>query len=137
MVRLAIEGHPDFQLATVETDRPGPSYMIETIGRLEEARPDDDFSLIIGGDSLRAFHTWFRYEEIVRRAGLIVYDRSGLGYSEVEERILQAVTWIPEPPVIGISSSDIRGRVQTGQSIRYLVPEPVEQYIRRRNLYSA
>ncbi len=69
--------------------------------------------------------------------GLVVFDRSGLDYSEVDEDIMAAVKWIPNPPLLEISSSDIRARIAAGKSIRYLVPESVEHYIRRRDLYSA
>jgi len=137
MVTRAIHGHPSFAVSDVELTRPGPSYMVETVSILSEEHPHDTLSLVIGGDSLAAFHTWFRFEEILRSVDLIVFDRPGMDYSEVGAEILKAVKWVPAPPLVGISSSDIRQRVASGVSIRYLVPESVEHYIRRRNLYSA
>jgi len=137
MVARAIVGNPYFELSDVEVTRPGASYMVETISILKTQRSEQHFDLIIGGDSLHAFHTWFRFREIVRQVGLVVFDRSGLDYSEVEEDIMAAVKWIPNPPRLEISSSDIRARIAAGKSIRYLVPESVEHYIRRRDLYSA
>jgi len=137
MVSRAINGNPSFVVSDVELSRPGPSYMVETVSILSEEHPHDSLSLVIGGDSLAAFDTWFRYEEILRMVDLIVFDRPGMDYSSVGSDIMESVRWIPEPPLVAISSSDIRHRVAASISIRYLVPESVEHYIRRRNLYSA
>lgn len=137
MVERAIRGNPYFELSDVELTRPGASYMVETIAILKDRSPNDRFDLIIGGDSLRDFHTWFRFREIVREVKLVVFERKDLDYSEVNPEIMAAVEWIPDPPLLEISSSDVRRRIASGTSIRYLVPEAVEHYIRRRNLYAA
>jgi nicotinate-nucleotide adenylyltransferase len=136
MVERAIKGNPFFELSDVEVRRPGPSYMIETIAILKNQHPHDRFDLVIGGDSLDAFHTWFRFEEIIRQAQLVVFDRHGLDHSHVSSAIMDRVTFVPDPLLLQLSSSDIRRRVAAGKSIRYLVPETVEYYIRRQHLYA-
>jgi nicotinate-nucleotide adenylyltransferase len=137
MVARAIKENPYFELSDVEMTRPGTSYTVETISLLKDRYPGEHFDLIIGGDSLRSFHTWFRFEEIVRQVKLIVFDRTGGDYENVSPEIMHAASLIPSPPLIEISSSAIRARVANGKSIRYLVPEAVEHYIRRRKLYAA
>lgn len=137
MVSRATKENPYFEVSDVEVSRPGPSYMVETLSILGQKHPNDRLDLIIGGDSLRAFHTWFRYEDIIRRCHLIVFDRPGLDYADVSDTTMQVVDWVRDPVLVGVSSSLVRARVASGKSIRYLVPEAVEHYIRRRNLYTA
>ncbi|HEX9658964.1 MAG TPA: nicotinate-nucleotide adenylyltransferase [Rhodothermales bacterium] len=137
MAERAIKGNPFFEVSDVEVRRPGPSYMIETIAILKDLHPHDRFDLVIGGDSLDAFHTWFRFEEIIRQAQLIVFDRHGLDHSHVSSAIMDRVNFVTDPLLLQISSSDIRRRVAAAKSIRYLVPETVEYYIRRQHLYAA
>ncbi len=126
MLTAAIDREPGFSASRLEIDRPPPSYSIDTVEGLRVARPDTDFFLLIGEDNLPQLASWHRFEELRRLVQFVVLDRSG---ATVEGRY----------PVmrrrIDISATTIRNRVASGQSIRYLVPEAVEQIIRRENLY--
>lgn len=90
--------------------------------------------LILGEDSLRTFHTWRAPEEIVARVPLIVYRRPGAPDHPVDPRFLARTTFV-EAPLLEISATEIRRRCREGRSIRYLVPEPVRQYIIQNQLY--
>ncbi len=138
MLRLALEGSP-FELSTLEVERPGPSYTVDTLRELHAALPAASLYFIMGYDALLDLPNWHQPQEIVRLALLAVARRPGAEDSVEElERELPGVSgrvvWVTMPP-IGISASDIRARVRAGRSVRYLVPPGVEEYIHRHRLY--
>lgn len=136
MVELAIDGHPHFSASTIEIDRKGKSYTLDTLHTLQEANPNTQYHLIIGGDSLRDFMSWHKPLKIIASAPLIVYDRPHIQTdtpelpANLKKRVLTA-----SAPLLDISSTEIRKRVAQGQSIRYLVPGAVQHYIKQHNLY--
>lgn len=126
MLMAAIAHEDSFSASRLEIDRPPPSYSIDTVGLLRAERPDTEFLFLIGEDNLPQLSSWHRFDELHRLVQFVVLDRSG---ATVEGRY---------PVVrrrIDISATTIRNRVASGQSIRYLVPEAVEQIIRQENLY--
>ncbi len=136
MVRLAVEGNPFFVASDVEIRRGGRSYTIDTIRALQTQHPEWELTLILGEDSLRTFHTWRAPEEIVARVPLIVYRRPKAPAHPVDPRFLARTTFV-EAPLLEISATEIRRRCREGRSIRYLVPEPVRQYIIKNQLYGS
>jgi nicotinate-nucleotide adenylyltransferase len=143
MTRLAVTGNPLFAVSTGEADRPGPSYTAETLAQLRaELGPQAEFFFIMGADSLADFPHWHDPLRILELARLAVAERPALadaGFEEgVPEELAQAlrrcVVWLPMP-LVAISASAVRERVRQGLSIRYWVPDAVEEYIRRHGLY--
>jgi nicotinate-nucleotide adenylyltransferase len=136
MIRRAIADHPSFSMDTLELERHGPSYTVETLRELSQRLPSRELYLIMGSDSLADFPYWREPAEIARRAWLAVVGRPGTESlrdglpSEFRER----VRWV-DSPLIDISSTQIRQRVSEDRSIRYLVPKPVDEYIQQQNLY--
>jgi nicotinate-nucleotide adenylyltransferase len=123
--------------------RGGVSYSIDTLREMQSANQHAEWFLLIGADSLRDFERWKDPAEILGRAALVVARRGGepepdwsslskliepTGVEAIRARRLDL-------PAIEISSSDIRKRVQTGRSIRYLLPPAVETYIREQHLW--
>jgi nicotinate-nucleotide adenylyltransferase len=144
MTRLAVTGNPLFAVSTIEADRPGPSYTAETLAQLRaELGPQAEFFFVMGADSLADFPHWHDPLRILELARLAVAERSALadaGFEEgLPEELAQAlrrcVVWLPMP-LVAISASVVRERVRQGLSIRYWVPEAVEEYIRRHGLYN-
>jgi nicotinate-nucleotide adenylyltransferase len=135
MVRLAIAGNPHFEVSEVELRRNGLSYTAETVAALQDKAPQTHFSLIIGGDSWRQFDRWYRPDEILSRVEVIVYERPGAPAPAHDGPVTKRVRFACAP-LIDLSSRDIRSRRRSGQSIRYLVPEPVRQYILDHALYA-
>ncbi len=136
MLRAAVAGNPRFEVSTVELERPGPSYTVETL-RLLSRRPEyagAQFHLIIGADSLAEFHKWREPETIRSLARLVVYPRPEK-QAESEAAALTQADHQLGGNLIGISSTDIRIKVKNNRSIRYLVPEAVRGYIRTHGLY--
>lgn len=140
MVKLALAGHPEFELSTVEIDRPGLHYTLDTVRILAEQNPAAGLVFLMGGDSLRDLPTWHRPADIVsalhtlgvmRRPG----DRIDLPALEaVIPGITAKVRFVDAPPV-EIAASEIRSRVAAGQPFQQFVPPEVYNYIQNRQLY--
>ena len=126
MLRAAIEGEPLFSFDAMELERPSPSYTVDTIEVLRQREPAAEFFFLIGEDNVARLSTWHRFPELSKMVQFVVLDRSGLR------------TGHPYPAIrrhLDISATDIRNRVASGRSIRYLVPPAVETIIRERQLY--
>ena len=134
MTRLAIAGNPSFQLSDIEVKRKGTSYTVDTLKQLREEQPNTRFSLMIGGDSLAEFLSWKDPDEIVSMVDLLVYPRPKFDGSSIADRYRGKVL-IADSPLLSISSTKIRKKILEGQSIQYLVPEPVRHYIKTHRLY--
>jgi len=142
MVRLAIADESFFKLSTIEIERAGPSYTIDTIAQLKsQIGAGDRLFFILGWDNLMQLPQWREPSRLVQMCSLVAVPR--VGYSPPDLNTLEAA--IPGlsqsvillgTPQIEISSSEIRNRVARGLSIHHLVPEPVERYIKEHNLYT-
>ena len=133
MTRLAVRGHPAFRVSTIETRRQGPSFTVDTLGWARARFPGAQVFLLVGADSLADLPHWHEPERIVRLARLAVAARPGRRH-RVRARFGARVVELDNPG-LEVSSSAIRARARAGHSIRYLVPESVERYIRRHGLY--
>jgi nicotinate-nucleotide adenylyltransferase len=126
MLRAALEGEPRFCLDAMELERPAPSYAFESMEILRQREPAAEFFYLIGEDNVARLPTWHRFPELSKLMQFVVLDRSGLK------------TGHPYPAIrrhLDISATNIRNRVATGHSIRYLVPPAVEKIIHDRHLY--
>jgi len=132
MVKLAIIENKFFEVSDIEIKRGGVSYTIDTINYLTSNFPGEEFYLLIGADQFAEFHTWRKPEEIVQKVKLIVFNRPG--FSVPQTRFSKFATFITIPN-IEISASAIRKRIKIGKSIKYLVPQAVEEYIFANKLY--
>lgn len=132
MVKAAVADNYKFEVSDVEFHLPKPSYTIDTLTVLSEKNPDKEFVVIIGEDNLVNFEKWKNHDQLLDRYGLYVYPRPGVTNSELKRH--PHVKMI-EAPEIDISATYIRQCVKDAKSIRYLVPEAVEQLIRQRSFY--
>jgi nicotinate-nucleotide adenylyltransferase len=140
MVRRAIADNPHFKLCTLEVERPGPSYTVDTLTRLQEQLGSEiSLFFVLGRDTLAELPLWKEPKKLVQLCRLVVAPRLG----SKDFRHLQAE--IPglldniiqlDMPVIGISSSGIRQRIAQGLPIRYLVPPEVAKYITEHRIYT-
>lgn len=141
MVELAIEESPWFEVSTVELDREGPSYSIDTIRELKKKLSDQEAALIMGFDSLLELHSWKNYQAILKESKVITAFRPG--YPIVTDnqhwpQFLQpyrSQILVLEAPLLDISSTWLRVELMLGRSIRYLVPDRVIDYINTNGLY--
>lgn len=141
MTVLAINSNKHFYISSMEMEREGITYTIDTIKHLKSKYRDTDFYFLLGADSLLQIHKWRNYEELLELCNFIVakrpdYDNDNLDL--VIERLNEQYKghiYILDAPLIDISSTEIRDRVKNGLSIKYLVPESVETYIYKSGLY--
>ena len=133
LVRLALKEEPQLMASDFEFHLPKPSYTWNTLQALEQEYPERKFTLLIGGDNWEAFDKWYRYEDILKRYPIIVYPRKG---SKVPDVKFQASDiQIVKTPLINISSTQIRQRLQEGKSVRGLVNTEVAMVIEQEHLY--
>jgi len=142
MVELAIVDNAGFQASRLELDRSGPSYTVDTLASLRKAYGDEAaLYFIMGMDALEALPYWRHPDQIVRLARLVVIARPGYeaDWVALERAIpgLREATEVIDTLRLDISSSELRERVRQGMPIRYLVPAPVEAYIREHRLYQS
>ncbi len=142
MVELAIAGHAFFRAKDLELVRGGTSYTIDTLEQLVASNPEDERFLIIGGDSLAQLASWRKPKQICELAIPLVYFRPGspqdlgaLAPLVSSQRLEKIRDFSIDSRMIDISSTDIRARVATGRSIRYLLPRPVEMLIHQQQMY--
>ncbi len=156
MVRLAIADSADFELSTVEAERGGKSYSVDTIRDYREQCPEDELFFIIGGDSFLEIGTWHRYDEIFRSCNLIVVERPGISAADPIDTLPKAVRglfihdratgrlihdsghsvdFITGSP-LDLSSTEIRRRAAAGADIGRYVPPDVAAYISQQRIYT-
>jgi len=131
-VRLGIGENPKLKASDVEFQLPKPSYTIDTLAFLTEKHPEHQFVLIMGGDNLGSLHLWKNYEQILSGYDIYVYKRPNY---ELGELASHPRVRIFEPPPLDISATYVRECLKNGKSVRYLVPDPVWEYLEIGSLY--
>jgi nicotinate-nucleotide adenylyltransferase len=138
MVEAAIAGNDGFASSDLDIDRDEPSFTWQLLERLGERHPQADLWFIMGGDSLADFHTWSRPDRILDLARLAVVRRPGVrkgnGNLSRVPGLRNRIDHI-DAPLCDISATDIRERIASGRSVRYVVPEPVRVHIEAHTLY--
>ncbi|MEX2599772.1 MAG: nicotinate-nucleotide adenylyltransferase [Dehalococcoidia bacterium] len=143
MVRHAIAGNEQFHCSSLEVDRPGETYTVETLEELRAGEmADGEMLFIMGVDTLNTLHRWKRAERILELTRIVVALRPGHG--DIDLRALEAIdptaaerVMLVHMPLIEISGTELRRRASQDEPIRYLVPDAVGSYIREHGLYQA
>lgn len=139
MVEMALADNPSFELSLIDVERPGPHYTADMLSILSGRHPGSDLFFLLGADSFRELSHWHDPAQLIRQAKLVVMERPGVVYDmAVLEAAIPGLTErviFEDAPLVTISSSDIRARVTSGRSIRYLLPTNVETYIHTQGLY--
>lgn len=146
MVELAIASNPHFSISRVEVDRPGPSYLVDTLRLLHEQwGPQIELNFVIGWDSLEDFPTWYDPGGILAQlTHLVAVRRPGyiedVAYNQQLEQRLPGIAerlYVVSVPQLDISSTDLRHRLAEDRPIKYQTPEAVERYIIEYGLYKS
>ncbi len=132
LVTAAIADNYRFEASDVEFHLPRPSYTSYTLAHLSEKHRDKEFVLVIGADNLKNFKRWKNHGQILENYQLYVYPRPGVTSSDLERH--EHIKMI-EAPLLDISATFIRKSIRGNKSIRYLVPEAVEQLIKAKGFY--
>ena len=141
MCELATAGDARFRASRIEIDRPGPSYTAETLREVHAREDVDELFVVLGADQAAALPDWHEPAEVLRLATVAVADRGDFSRAHVEERVASVAgeagggVVFFEMPRLDVSSTLVRRRAAAGRPIRYLVPEPVAEFVAARNLY--
>lgn len=134
MLKLAIGDNPAFKVSDIELTRPGPSYTYDTVMAIKEKRPGDDIFFLTGADAYREIATWHRAEELTEAVTMVALARPGYTLATLAAPFGERVTSL-QTRLCDVSSTEIRLRRRRAESVRYLVPEAVEMYLDRNDLY--
>lgn len=141
MTTLAVMSNPYFKVSRFEIDHPEPSYTLDTIAHFSKGSQASNIFFITGADAIMEITTWKNYRQLLERCVFIAVSRPGYSLSRLWETLGASCAGLTEKihlleiPALAISSTFIRERVALGKTIRYLTPEPVEQYIVKHQLY--
>lgn len=131
MCRLAVADDPRFDVSSVDIDRGGTTYTVDTLRDLAKAYPGAQLYFMAGADALARLSEWKDAEELSTLATFVGVTRPGhsLGQLDTPHALV-------EVPAMAVSSTDVRRRVRAGAPIRYLVPSAVADYVAQHDLYA-
>ena len=156
MMELAIAGNPLFVLSDLEYQRPGISYSVETLTQLSKERGgSEELYFVLGLDAFLELQTWKSYRELFTLCHFVVVARPGFSPKSLDAMLTTQVSdrysldiqvqgyrhpslhtvYYREVTLLDISSSTIRKLLAEGRTVRYLLPEKVEEYIQQQRLY--
>ncbi|HEV7780642.1 MAG TPA: nicotinate (nicotinamide) nucleotide adenylyltransferase [Chitinophagaceae bacterium] len=131
LVRLATEDDTRIKASDIEFGLPKPSYTATTLTYLTEKFPEHEFSIIMGSDSFQNLHKWKNYEVIVKNYPVYVYRRPGFD----AENTVSADLHVLDAPLLQLSSTQVREYIQSGKSVRYMLPDKVLEEIEKGGYY--
>lgn len=142
MTVLAANSNPYFEVSNIEVNRDGYTYTLNTIAELNKYYGKEvELLFITGADALFEIETWYKVEELLKLCSFVAVTRPGYDKSMLEQKLqylqskYNSELHIIDVPGLNISSTDIRERIKIGASIKYLVPDEVEQYIFKHGLF--
>jgi len=131
IIRAEIEDNLKLSVSDIEFSMPKPSYTIDTLVRLKEDHPENEYAIIMGSDNLKNFYKWKNYEQILEDYSIYVYPRKGYEIKGFHKNIYI----IEGVPQMEISSSFIRKSIKEGKDVSYLMPEKAWKYMHEMNFY--
>ena len=140
MIILAVAGNRNFSLSRVEIDRKPPHFAVDTVALLKGKSPEDKFFYLMGADSLNDLPTWHNpthFVEICHGIGIMMRRGESVRPEELDACIpgLNNKLHFLETPLIEISGTEIRNRIENGKKFRYFVPDKIYHYILSHKLY--
>lgn len=141
MTKIAISSNPNFIVSDIEIKREGLSYTIDTIRAIKKANTEWEIYFITGADAVLDILTWKNVEGLLEECFFVGATRPGFHLETIDSKLgclpkeARAKIKTIVVPALSISSTDIRQRVRDGRPIKYLLPEAVEKFILRGNLY--
>lgn len=132
MARLAIEGMDNIKVTDIEFSLSRPSYTSHTLIDLRGKYSDHHFSLILGRDNLNTFHKWKDYQSILSHHDLYVYPRLNSSKDDFDDHYK---VHLVDAPIIDISSSLVRQKIQNRKDVCSMLPKSVWKYIEKMKYY--
>lgn len=141
MCRLATADDPRFSVSDVEAKRDGPSYTVDTLLVLRAANPHAELFLVLGWDAAALFRSWYKPDEVIALAPIVVVTRPGRKAPEAKDLAAAGLQTgrviLCERSTPAVSASEIREAVREGRDVSGLVPAAVARYIASSHLYGA
>jgi len=148
MLQLALADRPAFETSTIELDRGGPSYFVDTLRAMRAELGDDDVDLrfLIGVDQALHFDRWREHEAILELATPVVLMRPPWSRETFTRALREAydpataerwTKWVIDAPLIDLSATRVRAMLRDGEDVGDALPAPVLEYIREHRLYTA
>lgn len=154
MLKLGVADQPGFTIDSQEIDRPGKSFMVDTLHALRAEFPEKSLLLFIGSDAFHKLNTWHRWQNLFDYAHVIVLTRPGFALSrsaKFDDFFADKIIEVPQSLLarlngnlyfqvitqLDISATSIRAMIAQGHSPRYLLPDAVLQYIKAHKLYQS
>lgn len=129
MLKLAIKGNDRFKIQTLELERNGPSFTIDTMRLIKSQYKDTLFYFIIGADMIEYLPKWHKIDELVKLVHFVGVERPKYSHNTAYPVLFVDV------PAMNVSSSMIRERLKSGKTVRYLLPDSIIEYIEENHLY--
>lgn len=129
MLKRALSGNDSFKIETMELNREGPSYTIDTVLELQRLYSKVEFYFIIGADMVEYLPKWYQIDVLIERLKFVGVKRPGYKL-QTTYPIIEV-----EVPEIGISSSFLRDRIKNKLNTKYYLPKSVEKYIEENQIY--
>ncbi|MBS3765925.1 nicotinate-nucleotide adenylyltransferase [Candidatus Bipolaricaulota bacterium] len=134
MVKLAVEDKKDLEVSSVEIERTGPSYTVDTLKEMDEIY--EEIMFVVGADNLINIKTWKQPEELLEKCPFVVAPRGGVVEEDFEGEIFRDKDLrFLDMSEISLSSTEVRSRLAEGQPVDGLVPEKVIEFIVEKGLY--
>ena len=141
MVKMAINDNPYFTCSRIEIDKPDGTYTYNTIQELKLMYPGDELFLILGGDSVIGIDSWYKAKELLQSCTILAAVREDDDLAALDKKrkelgtVFGADIRLLKFNRIDISATDVRNRIRTGRSIRYMVPDEVIEFLCIKGLY--
>ncbi len=132
MIEIAIKNNPAFRVSDIEILKNTPSYTYETVSEIKRKYPDFEIFLIIGEDSFYDIPNWYKADKLVREVIFLVAKRSERKQMSINFPVIYKII---HSPYIDISSTYIRSCIFENKSVKYLIPDEVIEYIKKKGLY--
>tara|TARA_B100000676_G_C18050847_1_gene831067 strand:- start:1386 stop:1961 length:576 start_codon:yes stop_codon:yes gene_type:complete len=133
MIKIAIDSNPAFFVSDVDIQRKGPTYMVDTLSDLNKKNSEDKPCILLGSDVLSDIKKWHRYKDLIQSSEFFVINRPG--FNSAKSYMKNIKFNIIDGKFIEVSASEIREKIKQGSNLDLLVPEKVEDYIRKNKLY--
>jgi len=135
MIELAISDNSKFAVSDIECKTGTTTYTYQTLQEIEKRYPSSTIHFILGSDALKEIRTWKNWEDLLLRYNFLVTERAGSKIDSIEKDMISKARII-DMPHIDISSSQIRGFLREGKTVRYLLPSETYKYMLKNRLYT-
>ena len=141
MVKMAISDNPYFTCSRIEIDKPEGTYTYNTIQELKVMYPGDELYLILGGDSIIGIDTWYKAKDLLTSCTILAAVREDDDLAALDKKrnelkkIYNADIRLLKFNRIDISATEIRQRIRSGRSVRYMLPDEVIEFLCIKGLY--